>query len=332
VAKKVGRIRDVARETGLSVATISRVMNGAVNVKPATRDKVLRACAKLDYVPNPAARSLSTKRSKTIAAIIPTIVHSVFAKYIAAIEQTLGERDYSLVLAISNADPQEEFKVARQLLGMGAEAFILSGSDHSQDLLDMFDRRNTPYVYTSIWDQNSPIPTIGYDNHELAARAVKYLASNGHERIAIIHGPLHESDRTRSRKAGAIGAIEDQLTIDFFEAELSVEGGKYMVQSILSTNTQYTAILCFSDVLALGVYFALFEAGIKIPVDISVMGFDNLDWSKHAAPPLTTIDLPAEKMGQEVASQIMESLEKAQPIVSTLLTANIVIRCSVQKF
>lgn len=331
MAKKVGKIRDVARETGLSVATISRVMNGAVNVKPDTRDKVLRACAKLDYVPNPAARSLSTNRSKTIAAIIPTIEHSVFAKYIASIEQTLGERDYSLVLAISNADPQEELKAARQLLGMGAEAFILSGSDHSLDLLDMFDRRNTPYVYTSIWEQDSPIPTIGYDNHELAARAVKYLALNGHERIAVIHGPLHESDRTRSRKAGAIAAIGDQLTIDFFEAELSVEGGKCMVQSILSTSTQYTAILCFSDVLALGVYFALFEAGIKIPADISVMGFDNLDWSKHAVPPLTTIDLPAEKMGREVASQIMESLEKAQPIVSTLLTANIVIRGSVQK-
>lgn len=331
MAKKVGRIRDVAKESGLSVATISRVMNGAVNVRPDTRDIVLRACAKLDYVPNPAARSLSTSRSKTIAAIIPTIEHSVFAKYIAAIEQTLGEQDYSLVLAISNADPQEELKAARQLLGMGAEAFILSGSDHSKDLLDMFDRRNTPYVYTSIWEQDSPIPTIGYDNYALAARAVEFLASNGHERIAVIHGPLHDSDRIRSRKAGAMATNDGQLTIDFFETELSVGGGKKVVQSILASGIQYTAILCFSDVLALGTYFALYEANIKIPDDISVMGFDNLDWSEHVSPPLTTIDLPAKKMGQEVASQIIESLEKTQPIVSTLLTANIVIRSSVQK-
>ena len=331
MSKKVGRIRDVANEAGLSIATVSRVMNGASNVKSDTRLKVLSACKKLDYLPNPAARMLSTNRTKTIAAIIPTIEHSVFAKYIAAIEQTLGQRDYSLVLAISNADRREELKAARQLLGMGAEAFILSGSDHSQSLLDMFDRRGVPSVFTSVWEKQTTHPTIGYDNYALAVRAVKFLASHGHQKIAVIHGPLNESDRTRSRREGACGVIDTRLTIDFFEVELNVKGGKYAVQSILEAAIQYTAILCFSDVLALGAYFSLLKAGLKIPDDISVMGFDNLDWSEDVVPSLTTIDLPAEQMGADVATQLMDNLDNSKPVVSTLLTAEIIMRQSVKK-
>ena len=329
--KKVGGIREVARETGLSVATISRVVNGAENVKPQTREKVLLACEKLDYVPNPAARSLSTRRSKTIAAIIPTIEHSVFAKYITAIEQTLSDHDYSLVLAISNSDLRSELKAARQLLGMGAEAFILSGADHFAELLNVLDRRNVPYVFTSVWDEGSPVPTIGYDNYDLAKRAVNYLRSLGHKKIAVTHGSLQESDRTRARREGAVAAIGDGVTIDFYETPLNVEGGKLAVKAMFKSSLQYTALLCFSDVLALGAYFSLMEAGLKVPDDISVMGFDNLDWSGHVVPSLATIDLPAEKMGKEVAIQLVEYLERSKPISPKRLETDIVKRDSVRQ-
>lgn len=329
MTKKVGRIRDVARETGLSIATISRVMNGATNVKPATRDIVLAACEKLDYVPNPAARSLSTNRSKTIAVIIPTIEHSVFDKYIAGIEQLLSERGYSLVLAVSNSNHDEELAAAQKLLGMGAEAFVLTGTEHSQVLIDMFQRRHVPYAFTSVWEPTLASPTIGYDNRALAKQAIEFLAAQGHQQIAIIHGPLAESDRTRARRNGAMDANHGQLITDFFETSLNVEGGKCAAQSLLSTETKYTAVLCFSDVLALGAYFALFEAGFKIPDDVSVMGFDNLDWSEHITPSLTTIDLPAKDMGITVVKQLINKLEKSEPIVPTLLPAEIIKRHSV---
>ena len=121
------------------------------------------------------------------------------------------------------------------------------------------------------------------------------------------------------------------LDIDFFEAELNVNGGKKAIRAILDSNVKYSAILCFSDVLALGAYFSLNEAGLRIPQDISVMGFDNLDWSGHAVPPLTSIDLPAEQMGKEVATQLMKSLEKNQAVKPTLLEAEIVVRGSVKR-
>ncbi|MEM7193364.1 MAG: LacI family DNA-binding transcriptional regulator [Pseudomonadota bacterium] len=325
----VGSIRDVAREAGLSVATVSRVINGSSPVRPATKERVMAACKQLDYVPNPAARTLSTRRSRTVAAIIPTIEHSVFAKYVTAVERALSEKNYALVLAISNADSDEELTAAEQLLGMGAEAFILSGFDHSAELLDLLKRRSVPHVFTSVWEHRGARPVIGYDNSELAFRAVSYLKKRGHRKIAAVHGPLFESDRTRARRLGAENANNGALDIDFFEMDLSVEGGKDAVTAILSASKNYSAALCFSDVLALGVYFALSERGINVPQDMSVMGFDNLDWSAHVVPPLTTINLPAEEMGRKVVEQLVNVLEESEAIVPTKLSANIIERQSV---
>lgn len=329
MTKKAGSIRDVARETGLSIATVSRVMNDARNVSPATRDRVLQACRELDYLPNPAARALSTARSRTIAAIIPTIEHSIYAKYVAAIEQTLGARGYALVLAISNADPQSELKSARKLLGMGAQAFILSGAVHSPELGALLTRRNVPFVFTSTWDDASSTPTIGYDNAALAGDAVGYLHGRGHRDIAVLHGPLGESDRTCARCAGARAVSTQGPTLTFFETTLDVAGGRSAGERVLDLERRPTAILCFSDVLALGAYFALAHAGLGVPDDMSVMGFDNLDWSAAAVPALTTIDLPARAMGETVAAQLMAHLEGGAPITPLQLGGRIIERDSV---
>ncbi|WP_299591997.1 LacI family DNA-binding transcriptional regulator [uncultured Tateyamaria sp.] len=324
-------IRDVARETGLSTATISRVVNGGTRVSEETRKRVLDACARLDYLPNPAARALSTRRSKVVAAIIPTIEHSVFAKFIAAIERTLGLRGYSLVLAISNSDEAEELAAARKLLGMGADAFILSGQTHSGALLNMLAKRQVPYAHTSVWDPDSTCPTVGYDNAGLAKEAVKHLHSHGHRNVAIVHGPLVESDRTQARCDGARSLHGLFDTLDFFETPLSVAGGKACVGRTLADGGGYSAYLCFSDVLALGAYFACADAGKRIPQDVSVMGFDNLDWAAEVVPPLTTIDLPAFGMGEAVGAQIVECLETNAPLQSQLLPARIIQRGSVAR-
>lgn len=331
VKRSVGSIRDVARETGLSIATVSRVMNSAENVSAKTRAIVLEACDRLDYLPNPAARALSTSKSKTVAAIIPTIEHSVFAKFIAAIERALGQRGYSLVLAVSNGDADEELQAARKLLGMGAQAFILSGALHRPGLLEMFERRQVPFVFTSVWDAAGDQPTIGYDNAGLAKSAVDYLAAQGHRDIGVIHGPLAENDRTLARRQGAENAQSARLGMHFFETPLSVHGGKLALRRALETPAPITALLCFSDVLALGVYFGLAEAGKEVPGDMSVMGFDNLDWARAAAPPLTTIDLPAADMGAAVAGQIMQCLETSAPLGSHLLGGTIIERASVRR-
>lgn len=327
---RIGRIRDVARESGVSIATVSRVMNGSDKVKPETRQRVLEASRRLDYVPNPAARTLTTKRSKTVAAIIPTIENSVYAKFIAAIEHTMSKRNYSLVLAVSNAKEDLELAAAEKLMAMGAEAFVLSGAKHSDVLIDLLTRRKIPYAFTSIFDPTSPVPTIGYDNAALAETAVRYLAGKGHSDIAIVHGPLAENDRIAGRKSGALAARDALNSLKFIEIELSVAGGKVAAQKICALNPRPTAVLCFSDVQALGLYFGLAAAGLQIPSNMSVMGFDNLDWSKEMAPALTTIDLPAHAMGIAVANQLMGALEKTNDLASEKLESQIIERDSVR--
>jgi LacI family transcriptional regulator len=332
--KNAGNIRDVARKTGLSTATISRVMNGATNVSTATRERVLAACKELAYVPNPAARTLTTKKSKTIAAIIPTIENTVFAKFISTIEQALSERGYSLVIAISNASVEQELAAVDKLLGMGAEAFILTGATHSEELYDRFERRNVPFILMSIWYKDFIKPLVGYDNFALAKRGVEYLVAHGHRNIAALHSSVDINDRMHERKNGAQAAGANLI---FFETELSVAGGKQATRSILKAingsikSTRPTAIFCFSDVIALGVYFGLMEAKINIPSDISVVGFDNLELSEYMTPALTTINLPARKMGRNVATQLMDMLDHKTPIQPKLLEGYVVERQSVQK-
>ncbi len=331
MAKRVGRIRDVARESGLSIATVSRVMNGTKFVAPETRERVLAACQKLDYLPNPAARALSTSITKTVAAVIPTIEHNIYAKYITAVEQTLSLHKYSLVLAISNADENEELTAVRKLLGMGAEAFILTGAAHSDELVDLLNRRGVAHVFASVWDPELPSPTIGYDNFAIAAEAVRFLTGKGHHRIAVVHGAMSESDRTRQRRAGADSVDLPGLAVEFFETPLNVAGGKAALRRLIESETRFTAILCLSDVLALGCYFAAAEAGLTIPDDLSVMGFDNLDWSSELYPALTTINLPARRMGRLAATHVVAHLETGAAIEPLLLEGQFIERDSVRE-
>ncbi len=331
VKKAGGSIRDVAQATGFSIATVSRVMNGNVHVTEATRKRVLEACEALDYVPNPAARALTTTRSKTVAAIIPTIEHSVFAKFISAIEGTLGAHGYALVLAVAGSGEEEELAAAKKLLGLGAEAFILSGMAHSAPLLEMLNRRRVPHVFTSVWNAESEVPTIGYDNAGLSTSAVRYLYQMGHHDIAVIHGQLADNDRTRMRKQGIVADPPAEMAFRFFETEISVAGGKRAMNEVIVHYPACTAVLCFSDVLAMGTYFSIAEAGLSVPKDYSVMGFDNIDWASETVPALTTIDLPAAQMGQATAAEIMNALETGEPCQRHLIAADIVERASVRR-
>ncbi|KNG94941.1 LacI family DNA-binding transcriptional regulator [Pseudaestuariivita atlantica] len=325
MTRKVGTIRDVADRVGLSIATVSRVMNGARNVAPATRDKVLEAIRALNYLPNPAARALSTAKSRTVATVIPSIEHSIYAKFMGAVERTLAEQGYSLVFAVSNGVAEQEHAAVQKLLGMGAEGFILSGQAHGAELTELLDLRRVPYVFTSVYDPDSAVPTIGYDNHALAAEAVRFLRGEGHERIAVLHGPLDTNDRARARLAGARSAAP----VAAFEGALDVAGGKQAARAALAEANRPTALLCFSDVLALGACFALAEAGLSVPGEMSVMGFDNLDWTSELVPPLTTMNLPARKMGQEAARQLVERLETGVPLASARFDGTIITRGSV---
>ncbi len=328
IKKKPG-VRALAKATGLSVATISRVLNNSDTVSKDTREKVQRAMALAGYRPNSAARALATNRTRVIGAVVPTISGSIFSRFLNAVEGELAMHGYALVIATSGFDLSVETKRAHELLSMGAEALILSGAQHEEGLLDFLNASNTPAICSSVSATTTGLPAIGYDNIKTACIAMDYLHGLGHSKIAIVHGPLANNDRTRLRIQGVKSfAHGHKVQLLFQETDLTVEGGTRGAARIFAQNGGETAILCLSDILALGVFFEAGRCGISIPKDVSVMGFDDLDWAAHASPSLTTIRLPTGTMGQRIAKALVDLLDNKTPVETRALDASLVVRDS----
>ena len=321
------KVRDVAREAGVSVATVSRVTSGSPAVSPATRERILRIIKELGYAPDPFGKALNAGGTNTVGAVIPTVNHAIFAAFLESLEAELGRNGYSLVIATSENDRTVELARARSLLEMGAKALIVSGLDHEPELAELARRFGTPVVGTSLYNPAAEFPTIGYDNAGLARDAMQYLIGLGHANIALFHGPAAGNDRTRLRIKGAEG-LGQGLALRNVETELSVKGGVRAVKRILTWKVPPTAILCLSDVLALGAMFELQRIGLRVPEDISVMGFDNISWTEQIHPPLTCMNLPVAEMGRLSASAICEYLSKGTPIESVQLSGELMPRRS----
>jgi LacI family transcriptional regulator len=322
---KSGGVRGIARTTGLSVATVSRVINGSVNVAPETRRKVQAAVARAGFEPNPAARALSTQRSRVVGALVPTLAHSIFSTFLNGIERELARHGYALVVATTDYDGPQELARARDLLGMGAEGLIVSGAVHDVEFERLIARRMLPVVATSIYDPRGRLPTIGYDNRALGQLALRHLRALGHTIIAVLHGPADNNDRTRLRLAG-VSAAAAGVHVHLLETTLDAGGGATAALAALAAQPRCTAILCLSDVLALGALFEARRAGLSVPGQLSIMGFDDLEWAAVCNPPLTTLQLPTAVMGELAARALVERLERGVAITSRRLDADIVVR------
>ncbi len=319
-------IREIARRTGFSIATVSRVFNRPDTVRAKTRELIESVADRLGYHPHPAARALATRRTRIVGAAIPGIEHSIFARFIASLERGLKQHGYALVLATTGNDVQVELERCSELVRMGAEGIVVSGLDHHDGLLDMCAQRKIPLLCTSIFAPDSAhLPTIGYDNYSLAATAAGYLKELGHERIGVVHGPRRNNDRTRLRIRGIRSVLPDALLV---ESEMSVRGGCEALGRLNLGGVNCTAVLCLSDVQAQGVYFEALRRGYRIPDVLSIMGFDNLDWARWLSPPLTTMHLPVDEMGHEAAAALVGHLDDGVPLVSRKLEGHVVERAS----
>ncbi|MFK7854805.1 MAG: LacI family DNA-binding transcriptional regulator [Granulosicoccus sp.] len=325
-------MRSLARKTGLSVATISRVLNDSGHVSESTRLRVKQAIQESGYVPNSAARALSTQRTRTIGAVLPTLADSIFSRFIDSLEDQLAQYGYALVVATTQYDPDKEAMRARELLDMGAEGLVLSGAQQNQDLLSLLKRAAIPAVCSSLHEAENGLTAIGYDNAAIAEQAIEYLHAQGHKRIAIAHGPSDNNDRTLLRIKGVKQAAQRLgVTLSFQETALDTRGGSTAAKRLLHNPFHFSAILCLSDVIAMGMLFEAHNRHIAIPETLSIMGFDDLPWTELCHPPLTTIRLPTGRMGRAVADALIERLEHDRKMECRTLTANIVERCSTAK-
>ena len=280
-------LRDVARVAGVSVATVSRVINDAPTVTAETKARINKVIQELGYTPNPLARALNSGRTRSVGAVISTLDHAIFARFLRALEVTFDQHGYSLVVAATENDKERELRRTRAFLEMGVEGLILSGAEHGPELRELVGRYDVPVVLTSVFDPEADYPTIGYCNAELTGSAMQHLVETGHRKIAVVHSPPADNDRTRARITAA-SAYSDRCEILPIEVELSEAGGVEAVATCDVSGTMPDAFLCLSDVFALGALFELSRRGVPVPDAVSVIGFDDQPWTSHTNPALTT--------------------------------------------
>ena len=303
---------DVAAAARVSTATVSRVLNKADYVKPATRKAVEDAIAALGYIPSGAARSLSSRSSRIIGAIIPSIDNSIFAAGVEALQTHLSERGYHLLIGSSNYDPEEEYQVCRSFLEQHAAGVIMMGETHSPDCLAVLERYATPFVNTGVYSPERPFPCVGFDNAGVAATAVRYLLQLGHERFAMIAGITADNDRAIGRLRGVraeLAANDLELPDErVLECRYDIAESRAAFRTLMRRAEPPTAVLCGNDVQGFGAILEAQHSGIRIPEEVSVVGFDDLVLSRHLKPSLTTIRVPTQEMWCRAADMLLALL------------------------
>lgn len=324
------KLEDVARYAGVSTATASRVINSPGSVSEKTRRRVESAIDELGWIPHGAAQALASLRTRTVGALIPTLGHQTIATMLEALQNRLGEAGYTLLLGKPD---ERELDQATKMVQNGVECLILMGEDHPAALFTMLERRKVFHVIVYTSGGFGRTNCIGFDNYREMASMVAHLLDLGHTRFGVIARDFRTNDRTRLRA----NAIRDTLA----HAGLAVRPmhfkvlphwtvgcGREGMRAILAEDMRPTAVVCTNDYLATGAMIEAKAQGLKVPDDISVTGFDDLEMSAHMDPPLTTIHVPAVEVGQTIADYVIQSIEHGPTPLPPPVTARLVIRQS----
>ncbi len=307
-------VSDVAAHAKVSTATVSRCLSKPDSVRPEVRKRVEASIFELGYVLDGAAKALKTDRSETIGVIVPTLEIGSFASAIQALEKTLYTANYTTILTVSDFDAEKELRLARNLAQQGVDAIMVIGQDNDDRLYTFLDKIQIPHVNS--WDigQGSKRTHIGFDNRAGLRQITEYVLDHGHKDVVLlVGGGVHANTRTKLRTGG----FEDAMTARglpvssdiIYEMPYDPASGQLALERIWSRETKPTAIICASDILALGVLRACKRLGISIPDDVSVTGFDGLGIMADLWVPVTSMSVPAKEMGEATATYLLNILQ-----------------------
>jgi LacI family transcriptional regulator len=324
---------DVAALAGVAPSTVSYVINnGPRSVSLKAREKVLKAIAKLSYHPSDVARSLRTRRTRTIGLVIPDITNPYYGEMAQAVEEVSFEHDYTVILADSSHLPERELRYAQVLRSKQADGVIFLPVTPDLEALHVLQRAGIPVV---VLERFVPgYPCIMLDEHFAGLLATRHLIELGHRRIGCI-ALAADSTSSAVRLEGYRAALLEAGILP--EKELIVVGavngysaGETEARRFLQLSQRPTAVVAHNDLVAIGAMKAFVEAGLKIPGDISVVGFDDIAAASYVQPPLTTIACPKGRMGKaaiDLLFRLMHSEERVTPR-ATKLEVEIIVRGS----
>jgi DNA-binding LacI/PurR family transcriptional regulator len=329
-------IRDVARKAKVSVATVSRVMNSPSRVRIPTREKVLKAMEQCNYVYNALAGSLSARKTSMLGVIIPTITNPIFATVTKGIQDFAAQKGYSILLGNTDYNEENELELIHLFQEKRIDGVILNGPWRSAPLILHMKTARLPFVITWQKVKDKDVSFVAFDNFRSAYRIIDYLIGLGHRRIGMIAGKFAVSERALVRWQAYRQCLQDHDIV--YDAKLVLEkgysfsAGKEAVDHLLSLSLLPTAIFCGNDILAIGAMFRAKERGMKIPADLSVVGFDDMEISAFYDPPLTTVAVPAYEMGKMAAKILIETiLGESKTPQQYVLEADLIVRGSTAK-
>jgi LacI family transcriptional regulator len=334
-------LKDVALRAGVHPATASRALNAETRilVSEETARRVLDAAEELGYSPNPVARSLRTRRSHTIGVLIPDLNNPLFPPIIRGLEDRLAAAGYVALIGNTDSDDQRERIIFDQMRARHVDGLVLATARLHHPLLAEASRAEIPVVLINRLAQDYSFPSVTVDNERGVRMAVSHLAGLGHRRIAHIAGP-QEMSTGLSRYRGFVTAMDSSgLPVDadlvVFAKAFSVEEGVRCTRLLLDQcaakpgQAGCTAIFAGNDMLAVGCYSALDEAGLACPEDMSVVGFNDMPFIDRLRPPLTTIRFPHYQVGTEAAQLLLERIaEHTAPVKILYLAPELIIRGS----
>jgi LacI family transcriptional regulator len=322
---------DVATAAGVSVATVSRVFNGNATVAEELRKRVTAVALNLGYTPHAAARALASQRSATIGAVIPTLENVNFAIGVAALQKRLAENGFTLLLASSNYDQEEELRQVRALIAQGVGGIMLVGSQHAPGLYELLESRRLPYVNAWVAD-NDGHPCVGMDNREVGRTIANYLLDLGHKEFGVIMQYSGSSDRAEGRLLGIREALATRglaLPVErLIERPYKIIEGQHAMQMLMSLQRRPTAVICGTDILAFGALVEAQRLGISVPKELSVTGINDVEFAAHLNPPLTTIHLPAEEIGERAADYLIGRVAGKPVVPVTQVQISLIVRGS----
>ena len=315
-------IYDVAREAGVSMATVSRVVNGNKNVKENTRKKVLEVIERLDYRPNAVARGLASKKTTTVGVVIPNITNSYFSTLAKGIDDIAEMYKYNIVLANSDEDDDKEVSVVNTLFSKQVDGIIFMGYHLTEKIRSEFSRSRTPVVLAGTVDVEHQLPSVNIDYKQATVDAVTLLAKRN-KKIAFVSGPLVDDINGKIRLAGYKDALKAKILSYseglVFESKYRYEEGYNLAERIIASKA--TAAFVTGDELAAGLLNGLADQGVNVPEDFELITSDDSQITRYTRPNLSTVGQPLYDLGaisMRMLTKIMhkEELEEREVLLA----------------
>ena len=321
-------IKDVARAAGVSVATVSRVMNDTDNVHPETKQRVLEIAAARRFMPSGTARSLITRRTDTIGALLPDLYGEYFSEFIRGIDQAARTRGLHLLLSSSHGDSAEAASALRSMSGRVDGLLIMSPHADAKFLSHNIPG-GLPTVLVNTFAGLPGHATFAVDNFGGAKAMTRHLVATGRKRIAFINGPEGNPEASE-RLRGYRAALRSGMPELIFDGDFTEESGWAAGRRIAESKPRPDAIFAGNDMMAIGCMATLAAAGLRVPEDIAIGGFDDIPIARYVSPALTTIHVPIAALGTAALDALAKAVEKtahssAQPIV---IPVDLIIRRS----